>query len=295
MVHTLMIQEERIRVNRRMNRVRILKVLVGTVVMLAVLATPVLATSTGTAVNVASLFPDAASGELPQGQGNLKEEVPPVLPGTEASSAQDPEADAEQVEPVLPLQTVEPARDGASGPGANPGHLGPPQPNPVQPDPPPVQPEPAQLQVKPVVLASYTTSLVGSPVNRTHNIRLAAKKISGRVLAPGEIFSFNRIVGPRTKQTGFKSAMVIANRRFVPGIGGGVCQVASTLYNVVLNAKMHVVERYPHSLSVKYVPRGRDASVYYGRADFKFKNNRPFPVRVIAVVTGKTLTISLVK
>lgn len=156
------------------------------------------------------------------------------------------------------------------------------------------QPEASPSQPPSQLLASYSTSLLGSPANRTHNIRLAASKLSGKVLQPGEVFSFNRVVGPRTEKTGFRKAMIIANRRFIPGVGGGVCQVASTLYNATLNASMRILERYPHSLPVKYVPRGRDATVNYGTADFKFRNTKPFPVQIIANVTGRQLTISLV-
>ncbi len=139
------------------------------------------------------------------------------------------------------------------------------------------------------VLAKYSTAFDGEQVNRTANIRLAAQKIHGVIVYPGQTFSFNETVGPRDKERGFKEALEIVNGEFVPGIGGGVCQVSSTLYNAVLLADLMIRERYNHSKPLVYVPLGRDATVVYNGLDFKFMNNKATPVMIMAEVRGNTL------
>ncbi|MCG8401892.1 MAG: VanW family protein, partial [Firmicutes bacterium] len=106
-------------------------------------------------------------------------------------------------------------------------------------------------------------------------------------------FSFNRIVGPRSSDAGYKSADVIINNEFVEGLGGGVCQVSSTLYNAVLLANLRITERNNHSLPVGYVPIGRDATVVYEAVDFRFANNTDFYVYIKTCVTGNDLTVKL--
>lgn len=108
---------------------------------------------------------------------------------------------------------------------------------------------------------------------RGHNIRLAAASLNNYLLAPGEIFSFNKATGPRLPEKGYKLAPIIVGNYVIPGFGGGVCQVSTTLYNAVINAGLEVIERYPHSRPVDYVPYGRDATVS-NYLDFKFRNNR---------------------
>lgn len=149
----------------------------------------------------------------------------------------------------------------------------------------------AKADTTETLIAKYSTALINSPPNRTYNIGLALNMLNGYIVGPGKVFSFNKVVGPRTKKRGYKTAMVIVNRRFVPGIGGGVCQVASTLYNVVINAGFKVVERYPHSLKVGYVPQGRDAAVSYGVQDLKFVNTLGFPVMIKAEKTEHEVKI----
>jgi vancomycin resistance protein YoaR len=123
------------------------------------------------------------------------------------------------------------------------------------------------------MLSSYTTVFKNEDANRTDNIKLAALKTNGTLLYPGSIFSFNEIVGPREKECGFKEALEIVDGEFVPGIGGGICQVSSTLYNAVLLANLDIVERSNHSRPLSYVPLGQDATVAYDALDFKFSNN----------------------
>ena len=129
------------------------------------------------------------------------------------------------------------------------------------------------------VLGSYTTYGGGSS-GRIANIQLACGSCNDVILNPGDIFSYNDTVGERTIERGFQSAPVIANGQLVPGIGGGICQVSSTLYAACLNAGLEIVERYPHSKPVAYIPSGMDATVSWGILDYKFKNNTEYPVKI---------------
>ncbi|MDA8233382.1 MAG: VanW family protein [Clostridia bacterium] len=123
-------------------------------------------------------------------------------------------------------------------------------------------------------IAVFATSFNLGNTNRVHNIKLAAKEIDGVVVKPGEVFSFNDKVGQRLRKFGYKEAPVISNSKLVPGIGGGVCQVSTTLYHSVLHAGLEVKERTPHSKPPTYVPLGQDAAVADNLLDFKFVNTR---------------------
>jgi vancomycin resistance protein YoaR len=122
--------------------------------------------------------------------------------------------------------------------------------------------------------------------NRAHNMRLASSKINGMILLPGEEFSFNTVVGPRSTAAGYKSANIYSAGEVVDGVGGGICQVSSTLYGAVLRADLDVSYRRNHSLTVGYVPYGQDATVSYGAIDFKFVNSTGWPVKIVAGVTS---------
>lgn len=139
------------------------------------------------------------------------------------------------------------------------------------------------------LLGIYTTYFNNNDLNRTANIRLAAEKINGTLLQPGEVFSYNEIVGPRDTQHGFKEALEIVDGELVPGTGGGVCQVSSTLYNAALYAGLQIIERTNHSKPLSYVPLARDATVVYGYLDFRFVNNTTFPILILAEVSGGQL------
>jgi len=137
-------------------------------------------------------------------------------------------------------------------------------------------------------LTEFRTS--GRAANRAANVALAAERVDGVVLAPGERFSFNDVVGERTTDAGFLAAPVIANGRIRMGMGGGICQVASTLHVAVLEAGMTIVEHRSHSRPVGYVPTGLDATVAWGQTDYVFQNDHDFPVRVFTkVVDGQLL------
>ena len=140
-------------------------------------------------------------------------------------------------------------------------------------------------------LGKYTTDYSSSSADRAYNIKLACEKINGYVLAPGEEFSYNEVVGPRTVERGFRVANVYVGNTVQPGIGGGICQVSSTMYNSVVFADLEVTARRNHTLPVSYVPMGRDATVSYGSTDFKFKNNTKMPIEIRAIAENGLNTI----
>jgi len=154
------------------------------------------------------------------------------------------------------------------------------------------EPEVTAADLAPVdgVVARYTTH-VGGTANRLSNVRQAASAINGVVVMPGRRFSYNRIVGPRTTEAGYKTAPVIVRGKMVTGIGGGACQVSSTLYNAVLLANLRVVRRTPHSHPIGYVPAGQDATVVYGAIDLVFENQGETPVVLQSALQGRRLTI----
>lgn len=144
------------------------------------------------------------------------------------------------------------------------------------------------------IIAKYTTSFAGSSQGRCDNIALAASKINGYVINPGARFSYNAVVGPRTVAAGFKMAHVYVGTKVVDDIGGGICQVSSTLYNAVVLADLKTVSRTNHSIPVSYVPMGRDATVAYGSIDYVFENDKSYPVSIKATIEGTMLTVAIV-
>lgn len=142
-------------------------------------------------------------------------------------------------------------------------------------------------------LGSYTTKFTTNDQNRVFNIQKSSNSINDMVILPGDTFSFNSTTGPRSLKAGYKEATVIMNGEFVPGEGGGVCQVSSTLYNTIANSGVEIVERHKHSKPIGYVPPGQDATVAYDILDFKFKNNYKAPIYIQSSVGQGTLTIKL--
>ncbi len=157
------------------------------------------------------------------------------------------------------------------------------------------QPETTSESLKNTLLADelgrFSSSYASSSSDRAYNIKLACEKINGYVLAPGEEFSYNNVVGPRTTERGFRVANVYVGNTVQPGVGGGICQVSSTMYNAVVFADLEITERRNHTLPVDYVPMGRDATVSYGTTDFKFKNTTSMPVEIKAIAEGRINTI----
>jgi len=148
------------------------------------------------------------------------------------------------------------------------------------------------LQVD-TLLARYTTRYAEWRRDRTHNVKLAAKAVNGKLIKPGGVFSYNEVVGPRMKENGFKDALIYVNGKMIPGTGGGICQVSSTVYNAALLANLKIVERSNHSMPVTYVPLGRDATVAYGLLDLKFKNTTSAPIYIAAKANGGMLTVEI--
>ena len=142
-------------------------------------------------------------------------------------------------------------------------------------------------------LGSQTTGYASSNANRAANVELSAKKINGYILAPGETFSYNTVVGKRTAEAGFKSAGAYAGGKVVQEIGGGICQTSSTLYCAALYANLEIVARDEHGFAVSYVPWGMDATVSWGGPEFKFKNNREFPIKIVTKCENRQLTIEI--
>ncbi len=148
-------------------------------------------------------------------------------------------------------------------------------------------------EIREEVIGSYQTSFRPNNKERTRNIELAAEAIDSHVVFPGESFSFNGVVGKRTKEKGYKRAPVIVRGELTEGIGGGICQVSSTLYNAVDINGIEIVERYSHSRSVPYVPPGRDATVSWHGPDFVFKNKHNRPVLIRASAKRGNMTIQI--
>lgn len=136
----------------------------------------------------------------------------------------------------------------------------------------------------PNLLSQYSTSYSTKNQKRTTNLRLAANKINGTVLMPGETFSYNKVVGERTIAAGYKEAPIYVSGKVVDGLGGGICQITTTLYNAVVYANLEIVERSNHQFVPSYAPASRDATVVYGSIDFKFKNNRNYPIKILCSV-----------
>lgn len=146
------------------------------------------------------------------------------------------------------------------------------------------------------IISQYETSLLGKEINTLYNINKASEEIDGIIIKPQEIFSFNKLIGPAEKEDGYKESIIIANGKFVNGYGGGVCQVSTTLYNAALLANLQIIERYNHSIygeATNYVPLGRDAAVFYGYKDLKFKNSQEQLIVIFSEVKPDRLVVTI--
>ena len=143
------------------------------------------------------------------------------------------------------------------------------------------------------LLAIKSTPLGGSSWNRVNNVTLAATKIHDVILYPGQSFSYNETVGQRTWDAGFREAGAYANGEVVQEVGGGICQVSSTLYWCAMKANLKILERTNHMFPVSYIEPGMDATVSWGTPDFRFENNHTFPVDIVAFVQDGMLTVQL--
>lgn len=161
---------------------------------------------------------------------------------------------------------------------------------------------PVLVQLDPEITADHYRSIreeigayrtwIGGGGNRAANIILATTSLNNYLLLPGELFSFNAATGPRTVERGYRPAPVIVGHTVVPGLGGGICQVSTTLYNSVLQADLEVVERYPHSQPIGYVPPGMDATVA-DTLDFRFRNNSDRLIMIRASNLGGSVDVQI--
>ena len=145
----------------------------------------------------------------------------------------------------------------------------------------------------PDLLASYSTRYSTADKNRSTNLILAGRKINGTVIMPGEVFSYNKVVGARTIAAGYKEAPMYVAGKVVDGVGGGICQISSTLYNAALYSNLEIVQRTNHQFVSSYVPISRDATVAYGVLDFQFKNNRNYPIKIACSVSGGVASVQI--
>ena len=141
-------------------------------------------------------------------------------------------------------------------------------------------------------ISTFTTDMGTSSSNRIHNVQLMAEYIDGTIVEPGQEFSFNDRVGPRTVERGFREGQMIIGSLLLPSIGGGVCQTATTLFNNAFELGLPIVERHNHSFYISHYPMGRDATVSWGGPDFAFKNDLKTGILIKTRYTASTLTFS---
>jgi len=142
-------------------------------------------------------------------------------------------------------------------------------------------------------IMEFTTSFATSAQGRVYNVTAAAKTLNNTILKPGDVFDYGKIIAATEKKFGFREAPVIFKGKLIPGIGGGICQVSSTLYNAAIRTGLQIVERRNHSLPVSYLPIGQDATFSEGNINFRFKNTTGKTLLIRAEVVNKELTIKL--
>ena len=145
----------------------------------------------------------------------------------------------------------------------------------------------------PDLISTYTTRYDASNYNRSNNLSIAVKKVNGTVLMPGETFSYNKVVGERTIAAGYREAGAYAGGKVIQSVGGGICQISSTLYNTALLANLEIVDRSNHQFETGYVAASRDATVAWPSLDFKFKNTRKYPIKIVASAKSGVAKISI--
>lgn len=144
------------------------------------------------------------------------------------------------------------------------------------------------------VLGRYRTDYDSGKTDRSHNLSLAIKAINGKVIMPGEEFSTDLAIGPREVSKGYRDAPIFVEGEITPATGGGICQIATTVYNAALLAGLPIVERHHHSMPVHYAPPGRDATVYSGQYDLRFRNNTSGPIVLISSMDGDQVSVALI-
>jgi len=142
-------------------------------------------------------------------------------------------------------------------------------------------------------ISGYNSNFGSSSEGRATNIALSTESINGKLLMPGDVFSFNGVVGERTALRGYKAASVIIGDKLEQGLGGGICQVSSTLYNAMLSTSIVSLERIHHTISSGYIPKGQDATVDYGNLDYKFKNTFKYPIYIEGFLSNGNLYFNI--
>lgn len=178
-----------------------------------------------------------------------------------------------------------------------------PNPNSVQNFPPPTDTltpaatlTPSAKPKDPNEIARFSTEILNKDEDRIHNIKIAADEIDHTVLEPGEVFSFNKILGKRTEDKGYEKApILLGNGDKGEGTGGGICQISTTLYNAALEADLEIVERHRHSEPIPYAEEGKDATVVYNSKDLRFKNTKDYSIEILVSVSEDTVTVKLYK
>ena len=143
------------------------------------------------------------------------------------------------------------------------------------------------------LIGSFYTTYNNADANRNTNLRVGCENLNGSIIMPGEVFSVTEALGPQTYANGYRSAGVYVNGKVESGMGGGVCQISTTVYNAVIMAELEIVERFPHSMTVGYVPLGRDAAIADNYKDFQFRNNTDTPIYLEAYAANNKLVINL--
>lgn len=142
-------------------------------------------------------------------------------------------------------------------------------------------------------LSTFSTRYDATNLTRTTNLRIAVNKINGVVVMPGETFSYNKTLGKRTAEAGYKDAAGYSGGKVVQMIGGGICQISSTLYDAVVYANLEIVERHNHAFTTSYLGAGKDATVVYGSLDFQFKNSRKYPIKIESYIQNGIATVNI--
>jgi vancomycin resistance protein YoaR len=141
-------------------------------------------------------------------------------------------------------------------------------------------------------VSTYTTLMGESSANRIWNVQLLGRYLDGTILKPGEVFSYNKVMGPRTEERGFREGQMIWNGVLIPSIGGGVCQTATTIFNAAFEAGMPILKRTNHSFYISHYPMGRDATVSWEGSDFVFKNDLDHAILIKAHGDATTFTVT---
>lgn len=145
------------------------------------------------------------------------------------------------------------------------------------------------------VIATFSTKLLDRHKNRLNNIKRASTKLNNYILKPGQIFSFNGIVGKRVAEKGYKNAKILVDGEQEEAIGGGICQLSSTIYNAAKKLNLKIIERHTHSGEIHYLPIGQDASVNYKNKDLKFVNNKSYSIKLKIKIRKGLLTVSIIQ